>query len=315
MSVLWLWLACGLHRPHYDSVPFVLEPLEPFAARAFHDGLRHDLERGRLRSLTVDGEPVAPEAVADAPTPAVRAAWALQRSWARGAELDVWMPHDGGFVPVTLWLDGRDATVQSGAWAPERPAPAPAPEARRVDGDVAWSPYEAAVAADALARLTPAEQARVGDVVLRRMAVSRRAPGRELAWFDPLDAPPSIEVYDLAFAAASAFVGPVDAPVDPATLTLVHELGHALADAPLREAGGWSPTLTRGGPVIRAFRALDLPPGPTPYARRSVHEAFAEAFALWKLDPDALRRTQPDALAWFEAGGHLAALEAAPAPR
>ena len=103
MSVLWLWLACGLHRPHYDSVPFVLEPLEPFAARAFHDGLRHDLERGRLRSLTVDGEPVAPEAVAHAPTPAVRAAWALQRSW-EGA-LDIHFDEAGYYTRISWQRD------------------------------------------------------------------------------------------------------------------------------------------------------------------------------------------------------------------
>ena len=33
--------------------------------------------------------------------------------------------------------------------------------------------------------------------------------------------------------------------------------------------------------------------------------ALVASFALFKLDPDALRRISPEALAWFESGGHL----------
>jgi Mlc titration factor MtfA (ptsG expression regulator) len=46
--------------------------------------------------------------------------------------------------------------------------------------------------------------------------------------------------------------------------------------------------------------------GITSYGRTSPAEAFAEAFSLFHADPDALRRVSPEALAFFERGGHLA---------
>lgn len=45
--------------------------------------------------------------------------------------------------------------------------------------------------------------------------------------------------------------------------------------------------------------------GPTPYGRTSAGESFAEAFMLWKLDPEALERVLPGAGAWFASGAHL----------
>jgi hypothetical protein len=46
-------------------------------------------------------------------------------------------------------------------------------------------------------------------------------------------------------------------------------------------------------------------PGPTPYGRTSVSEAFAEAFALYHVDPPALGRISPLVLEWFESGEHM----------
>lgn len=59
-------------------------------------------------------------------------------------------------------------------------------------------------------------------------------------------------------------------------------------------------------PMEEAF--AELPgalPGPTEYGRTSRAEAFAEAFALHRLDPASLRRISPAAADWFEAEGHL----------
>jgi hypothetical protein len=60
------------------------------------------------------------------------------------------------------------------------------------------------------------------------------------------------------------------------------------------------------GPVIAAYkRVWGDRPAPTPYGRESPSESFAEAFSLYRVDPDALRRLAPDVLAWFEQGRHL----------
>ncbi len=47
--------------------------------------------------------------------------------------------------------------------------------------------------------------------------------------------------------------------------------------------------------------------GPTPYGSTSIEEGFAEAFALYHLDPAALTRFSPAVHEWFAADHHLAA--------
>ena len=69
-------------------------------------------------------------------------------------------------------------------------------------------------------------------------------------------------------------------------------------------------SLAQRGPVIAAFeKALQDSDAPTKYGETSSKEAFAESFALYHADPSALRRALPHVHAWFEAKGHLAALE------
>lgn len=48
--------------------------------------------------------------------------------------------------------------------------------------------------------------------------------------------------------------------------------------------------------------------GPTPYGASHEQEGFADAFALYKVDPPALKRAMPAAYAWFEAGKHIEAM-------
>lgn len=63
------------------------------------------------------------------------------------------------------------------------------------------------------------------------------------------------------------------------------------------------------GPVHAAYLAVRGPDkGPTRYGRTDVEESFAESFALYKADPEALRRIYPDVLDWFVSGGHLKAM-------
>jgi hypothetical protein len=104
--------------------------------------------------------------------------------------------------------------------------------------------------------------------------------------------------------------------VAAAAASLLHEIGHAHADLPSREAwlalgapGGATPamvaeyrSLRRSSPRIEAwerFRAGRR--GPSSFGFRDPHESYAEAFALAHLDPEALERALPGATAFFEA--------------
>lgn len=67
--------------------------------------------------------------------------------------------------------------------------------------------------------------------------------------------------------------------------------------------------LGRRGPVIAAYRsARGNRKGPTPYGALSLHESFAEAFAMFRADPEALRRVDASAHRFFERGAHMKAL-------
>ncbi|MBN2797973.1 MAG: hypothetical protein JXX28_02385 [Deltaproteobacteria bacterium] len=65
-------------------------------------------------------------------------------------------------------------------------------------------------------------------------------------------------------------------------------------------------SLASQSPVLTAFIALGEE-GPTPYGRTDPEESFAEAFALYKTDPDALKRAMPRTAAWMTGGGPLRA--------
>jgi hypothetical protein len=67
--------------------------------------------------------------------------------------------------------------------------------------------------------------------------------------------------------------------------------------------------LMEKGPIITAYaNVLDGSTGPTRYGESSIHESFAEAFALFRADPRALRRTMPNVFRWFHEKGHTRAL-------
>ena len=189
-------------------------------------------------------------------------------------------------------------------------------------------------------------------------------------------------VYDRAFAGDRyGFFGAVSSPRPASASTILHEVGHALADWPARQA--WEQVATqqrrqksvykeyrsayrsyrRGyssyrlavssgrrdvikkrersmkkreaeaealarrlrsvqaelkklnrsyrriqkrSPVIREYRrALAGQRGPTRYGRTSIHESFAESFALYRGDPVALKRILPGVYRWFQKGGHI----------
>lgn len=333
-----LLAGCALRRvEHYEPVSFALDPLDGDHLDALPLSLAHELERGRLRSLATAAGGVA--SLDALPPEAVYAVWGTLRPWARGAELDLLVDTGRGARPVTVWWSTRrDAVVAWGDGPVERPKPPrDGVEAWREDlalryglgeigGAVAWTSDEVADVATALARLSPEELAGLDGIALRRMAVSPRSAARELAYFDPSHEPPILDFYDLAFEEGGyGFVGDVAAPAPAAAMTALHEFGHVLADAPFRRAyvaylEAWEadPTveqpyrdyqaLGRASPVVAAWEAFrGRRKGPSSSGFRDPDESFAEAFALWHLDPDALERALPGARAWFGSGAHLRA--------
>jgi hypothetical protein len=48
-----------------------------------------------------------------------------------------------------------------------------------------------------------------------------------------------------------------------------------------------------------------LSKAPTMYGQTSTEEAFAECFALFHVDPQALKRTAPKVFDWFDRGEHI----------
>ena len=80
----------------------------------------------------------------------------------------------------------------------------------------------------------------------------------------------------------------------------------------LKEARQQVKSLSQGSPVLSEFQKFQsFEDGPTEYANFSLGEAFAESFALFRLDPDALIRIDPKMYQWFEDEGHLQIMQAA----
>ena len=143
----------------------------------------------------------------------------------------------------------------------------------------------------------------------------------------------SITLYDKAFKGLPySFCGTIEKPHSSAHVVIVHELGHLIADQPRIAYGNqYNKTVdefnalvsqfnrtqdqsllskidrlqsaiasmeanpvTSDGPIVESFLAhRSGSRGPTRYADFSNGEAFAESYALYKLDPEALIRIDP----------------------
>lgn len=358
LALLWLG-ACASRQPFYEpagSWAVVVDPLD----QDFFAGLvQEDLRRGRIEGIELLGdsqpERVRPGNLKDLPTPVLYALHLCGSRRARGGEFDLLVHTDGpvSIVPVTVWSSPTGMLQVAQGTRPPRAGSPPAHGDLDLwkrelaatfhlvdieDAGSAWSSEELAHLETALSLLSPAERLAVQGLLFGREASSRRMPGRELAYYDPRRNPPRIDVFDVGFHGFwSGFVGPVDAPIAAPVMTLLHEIGHALADLPLRQAWDrfvaldqdWREAsdpekiealaqarkearremrrLGLDGPVIQDYRQVRGPRrGPTSWAWRQAHESFAEAFALYHLDPDALRRALPAVHDWFADGGHVA---------
>lgn len=326
-----------------------------------------------------------PKALAKLPTPALAALYLTADPQARGAQWNLLIHQEPTAAPtltpdsdvqvplrVVHEPDGR-VRIRQGAASTSRLAapdhPPTADDLRQRFGITPselgepWSaPYYAALG-HALAMLSQEELAFLARIPIARehaipeTEVEHRTQARYLR----VGGQARIELYDQMLTAdETTFCGTVEKPRPSSACVLLHEIGHALADAantsalaelatartslraelaPLlrREAEQGPEALVSDaelravvdgvehveasaervhrmgehGPVLRRYRrARSVRKGPTPYGAHSLAESFAEAFALFRSDPEALQRIDPGAHAWFQREGHLHALAA-----
>lgn len=305
---------------------------------------------------------------------------------ARGAEMDLifFLPGDQRVPVSTRYEPDRVLVIEQGAplrpdfGAPRITIGASDLKARygiapSEHGQADWRAEHYAVLDEALGLLSGDERAFLSRVPIARehMATggSLKNPQVVRARYVRRGGQARIEIYDSVLSEDDTlFCGTVDRPLPHSVRIILHEIGHALADAANTTALGhlgadleslhqrsdpiFERARSRGqntedgiavsqeeyaavmarlerlgdsqerleslgeeGPVLSAYRRARSPgKGPTPYGATSLDESFADAFALYRADPEALRRIDPRSYDWFEKGGHLSALAVAPVP-
>lgn len=328
-----------------------------------------DPASGSVTPLVADGDGLL---LSGLQQPALAGLWmALSGSLEPGSEHDLVLGSGDEMRPVTVWLESKTSLVVSmGTAVPPLPTGDPPMDGivtghglagAREDGAV-FEPRVRAVIDVSLAQLSPVERAAMADVTLVRVA--GKAPGTHGQWVNTAEFRSRTDHGEMAFfddllRPTGLFMGPVLAPIHPAHGTVLHEVAHAVDNAPLRarmraynlasteynrrveasnaegKALSKMPDRSRPAdrlaaheaeatalnavyaalqeervvveairPVSDGFRARfgDI----TRYGATADAEAFAEAFALFHVDRDALTRVSPEAVAWFAAGAHLA---------
>lgn len=361
----------------YDSTSVEHSPYTADQLR----GVRKELEAD-LGETSVDLEDsqraVIASGLSQLPAPALVALWfAVHSGDKQATEADRWiLTGPGQRVAVTVRRDDKRWTVHIGPPNSSQPQGyagdlmakwgiGPLEEVGRQ-----WSPLEIARLDLALARLSRDEQQIVaGMPFVRAGSSSERLGGLIVAgYYHYQGCAARIELFDRAFANDDTnFVGEPELALPASLLTILHEIGHAIARRPAREAscaatraqarfnmhveefnnrvGNFNalPASARAraesfaldrerseveqeraqladrwkavaeladddGPVLRAFgAALGRQRGPTRYSFESLEESFAESFALFRSDPEALRRLLPSVSDFFERGEHLRA--------
>jgi hypothetical protein len=157
-----------------------------------------------------------------------------------GGEADILVPTPSGSVPVSIyWDDERKVSIQPGpafrphAWAATAEQVAQRHGvARPVNRDARWNPRTLAIVDRALGMLSSEELVLIKDLKLIR----KRDGGIHRAQYGRSNAGAALYIYDTAFANEDqAFVGDPSAPLPNSFYVLLHELGHAIADAKVCE--------------------------------------------------------------------------------
>lgn len=246
-----------------------------------------------------------------------------------GGEADLRVRTARGSVPVTVTiaLDGSIVVHSGGREADPDEGPLLSEDEIREQYHLKttlpgkWKENERRALAQSLSLLSPAELDVVRGLVFERRAEPADRNPDKAALYTLEGCRGMISLFSSGVRSDRyRFVGDPTTPRSAVLHSIVHEMGHAFEKDAARDAycaskrakGERANDLIRQGnrlatdnPVLRAY--LDVKagePGPTDYGNTSPSESFAESFALFHVDPDALRRTLPRVHAWFKSGGH-----------
>jgi len=250
LALLALFAACGggerAPRLYYETT-LVKTPDSNAQEYANLQRAVPKLLEGRRVSVVERGEAraVSPRQLAQLPHALLRALWIAHQESFFGGELDLKVRTPQGTTPVTVWVGvGGDVRAQAGAW-PSRPAPRSPEELERrwrvqVDAkDRGWSERALRALDVALSLLSPEELALMRDVPIFR---EKRGDSKRKAalYTQGTNCAARVTLYDTAVTAQSdQFIGDVSAPerIYPiTTMALLHEVGHAVHNAPGRRA-------------------------------------------------------------------------------
>jgi hypothetical protein len=252
-----------------------------------------------------------------------------------GGEHDLRVRTSRGSVPVqvTIALDGSIVLHSGGREAdPDEGPTLDESEIRdryrlKTNLPGKWQANERRALAQALSFLSPAELDVVRGLTFERRAAPADKNPDKAALYTLRGCDGTISLYSSGVRSDRfRFVGDPTTPRSAVLHSIVHEMGHAFEKDAARDAycaadrakGARRNELIQQGnelggmnPVLQAY--LDVKagePGPTDYGDTSATESFAESFALFHIDPAALKRALPRVHAWFKSGGHEKAARA-----
>ena len=332
--------ATGCARTHlfYDTREIRHAPVQDGQKRALVQSLHGKLHNKEIvwvgpdgRAQTLQGDE---QGLRRLGMPELGALWLALSSGDVGGESDLRVQLPGGrSAPVSVLIDLRGNIRLLSPRAKARPPLA----ATLTEAEIRtrfslreplpgkWEPAERRALTEALAMLSVDELLLVRPVRFARKAKSADGDPARAALFEMRGCDTAVTLFSSGISTNRyRFVGDVTSPSSATLHSLLHEIGHAVAAAPARQAfctatqkhgdkrNEWihkGNRWTQEGPVLEAYRAaLAGQPAPTDYGNTSLHESFAESFALFHVDNDALRRTRPSLHTWFSQRGHLRSL-------
>jgi hypothetical protein len=335
--VLMAALAAGCGRAHlfYDARELRHPAFSPQQRAALAQTVARAYE-GRQIVVVQDGaeravSPTVP-ALAALDVAVLGALWLAKEGGEQGGENDVRVHVGKREVAVSVWTDLQGNTrVEMANDTPAVAERLTEEQVRARHGLQAplpgrWGEEELQALDAALALLSPVELDVVRAVPFRRTPAPRGSPALRAALYEQNGCTATITLFPSGVASDRyRFIGDATAPRSAVLHSLLHEIGHAIEQAPSRAAycaaekkrrvEEKNPLVAEGNrlvhdsPVVAAYLAvLAGLPAPTDYGNESRHESFAESFALARVDPKALARTRPSVARWFAAGGHLDAV-------
>ena len=245
--------------------------------------------------------------------------------WAMGAaseyvEYDLRVQVKGTtYLPVSVRLDDAGLWLEEGLPATPYPEGGPSPEAVRSlrgvllaemvqQGDAvapsqelgeAWSPTRLWMLDIALALLSADELDAAKPLGFVRDPFAELPASEEHRAGRYLVGKGLVMLYDDGLLGdARTFTGAAAQPLPTFVRRVLHEVGHAFLDAPMRRG--------QASTRLQRFEALPGASEPLVSGIDSPEARFAEAFALFHTDPEAVQRCRPEVHAWFASGGHLA---------